>query len=118
MNFQGRSAVKNFLLIIFFDITTLFAPQYTCFFVGQDNNKDNNSITLVLTLGLYVGLCIKLDKILAKMCHRYLVSTHCTVQKINKQINGITPRVTSPVNFKQIWLFDLSKFQCNLNLKN
>ncbi len=25
-----------------------------------------------------------------------VVSTHCTVQKINKQINGITPRVTSP----------------------
>jgi hypothetical protein len=35
---QGRSAVKNFYWL-FFDIFTLFAPQYTCFFVGQDNNK-------------------------------------------------------------------------------
>jgi hypothetical protein len=37
---------------------------------GLDNNKDNNFITLVPTLELYVGFCIKLDKIVAKMCHR------------------------------------------------
>jgi hypothetical protein len=66
---RGGQLSKNFV-DYFFDIFTLFAPQYTCFFVGQDNNKDNNSITLVPTLGFYVGFCIKLDKIVAKMCHR------------------------------------------------
>ncbi len=99
----GEVSCQKFLLIIFFDITTLFAPELASLSVGLDNNKDNNFITLVPTLGLYVGFCIKLDKIVAKMCHRLLVSTHCTVQKMNEQINGITPRVTSPVY--KLWLF-------------
>jgi hypothetical protein len=38
----------------FFDIFTLFAPQFTCFFVDLDNNKDNNFITLLPTLEIFV----------------------------------------------------------------
>jgi hypothetical protein len=67
--FQGGHLAK-FFIDYFFDITTLFAPQLACLSVGLDNNKDNNFIILVPTLGLYVGFCIKLDKIVSKMCHR------------------------------------------------
>ncbi len=61
---------SKFFIDYFFDIITLFAPQLPCLSVGLDYNKDNNFITLVPTLGLYVGFCIKLDKIVAEMCHR------------------------------------------------
>ncbi len=61
--------LSKFFIDYFFDITTLFAPQLACLSVGLDNNKDNNFITLVPTLVLYVGFCIKLDKIVAKICH-------------------------------------------------
>ncbi len=55
ISFPEEVSCQKIFIDYFFDIFTLFAPQYTCFFVGQDNNKDNNSITLVPTLGLYVG---------------------------------------------------------------
>ncbi len=67
--FSRGGQLSKFFIDYFFDITILFAPQLACLSVGLDNNNDNNFITLLPTLVLYVGFSIKLDKILAKMCH-------------------------------------------------
>ncbi len=74
-----------------FGISTLFAPQFTCFFVGPDNNKDNNFLTLLPNLEIFV-----------KNTWPLYGKLPTVPKKINKPINGITSRVTSPELYLKI----------------